>query len=313
VIARYKRLAGFETHFLMGNDEHSLNVYTQAQDLGQDPIAYCDRMEQEFREVWRRLHISFDDFIRTTEPRHKTAVTTLLESIRAAGDIYEGEYEGWYCVSCEGFKQDKDLEDGNCPLHRTRPQWIREKNHFFRLSKYQRPLLDHYRAHPEFLEPEVRRNEILNVIETGLEDISISRASQKWGIPLPFDDRSVVYVWFDALINYISAVGYGKDEGLFKRWWPADLHIIGKDITRFHCIIWPAMLMSAGVALARQVFGHGFVYFKGREDEQDTGHGCRSPGRRGPLRPRSLATLSRPRDRVRTGWGFRLGSIREQV
>lgn len=271
IIARYKRLAGFDTHFLMGNDEHSLNVYKQAKDLGLDPHEYCDRMEREFREVWTRLDIRFDDFIRTTEPRHKTAVATLFERIHDAGDIYEGQYEGWYCVGCEAFKQEKDLEGGKCPLHQTRPDWIREKNYFFRLSKYQRPLLDRYQAQPEFLEPEIRRNEILNVIENGLEDISISRAKQEWGIPFPFDPKSVVYVWFDALINYISAVGYAQDESLFKRWWPADLHIIGKDITRFHCIIWPAMLMSAGVPLPRQVFGHGFVTFRGQKMSKTLG------------------------------------------
>ena len=271
VIARYKRLAGFDTHFLMGNDEHSQNVYKQAQELGLDPHAYCNQMEQEFREVWKRLDISFDDFIRTTEDRHRISVTALLEKMEAAGDIYEGEYEGWYCVSCEGFKQDKDLEDGNCPLHRTRPDWIREKNYFFRLSKYQKPLLDQYQAHPEFLVPEIRRNEVLNVIEAGLDDISISRAGQKWGISAPFDRESVVYVWIDALINYISAVGFGQDESLFDRWWPANLHIIGKDITRFHCVYWPAMLLSAGVPLAHQVFGHGFVYFKGERMSKTLG------------------------------------------
>jgi methionyl-tRNA synthetase len=271
VIARYKRLAGFETHFVMGNDEHSLNVYKQARELGLDPLAYCDRMEQEFRGVWKRLDISFDDFIRTTEPRHETSVTTLFGRIHDAGDIYEGEYEGWYCVSCEAFKQEKDLEEGNCPLHRTRPDWIREKNYFFRLSKYQQPLLDQYEAHPELLEPDIRRNEILNVIESGLEDISISRANQEWGIPFPFDRDSAVYVWFDALINYLSAVGFGQDEDLYEQWWPADLHIIGKDITRFHCIIWPAMLLSAGVPLAKQVFGHGFVYHKGERMSKTLG------------------------------------------
>ncbi len=267
VIARYKRLAGFETYFLMGNDEHSLNVSKKAKELGLDPLTYCDQMEGQFREVWEKLEISFDDFIRTTEPRHVRGVTALLDRINAAGDIYEGEYEGWYCVSCEGFKQDKDLEDGNCPLHKTKPDWIREKNYFFRLSKYQQPLLDRYAEHPELLEPEIRRNEILNVISGGLADISISRAGQKWGIPVPFDPDSAVYVWFDALINYISALGFGQEDDLFKQWWPADLHIIGKDITRFHCIIWPAMLMSAGLPVARQVFGHGFRLSQGRADE----------------------------------------------
>ena len=176
------------------------------------------------------------------------------------GDIYEGVYEGWYCVSCEAFKQEKDLVDGHCPVHPTiKPEWIKEKNWFFRLSKYQTPLLDHYAANPSFIEPEVRRNEILRLVEAGLEDISVSRAGQSWGIPLPFDQKSVVYVWFDALINYAAAVGYGWDDGKFQKWWPADLHVIGKDITRFHCVIWPAMLMSAKLPLPGQVFGHGWI------------------------------------------------------
>jgi len=166
-------------------------------------------------------------------------------------------------VGCEAFKQEKDLVDGLCPIHFTKPDWIREKNYFFRLSKYQQPLLDHYAANPTFIQPDVRRNEILRLVEGGLEDISVSRAGQSWGIPLPFDPESVVYVWFDALINYASAVGFGTDDALFEKWWPADLHIVGKDITRFHCVIWPAMLMSAGLAVPRQVFGHGWVHLKG--------------------------------------------------
>jgi methionyl-tRNA synthetase len=263
VIARYKRLCGIETRFLMGNDEHSQNVYRRARELGEDPLAYCDRMEQVFRDVWRRLSISFDDFIRTTEPRHRAGVQRLIERCAANGDIYEGHYEGWYCVGCEAFKQEKDLVDGLCPIHLTKPEWIREKNHFFRLSRYQQQLLDHYAAHPGFIEPEVRRNEILRLVESGLEDISVSRAGQSWGIPVPFDPDSVVYVWFDALVNYASAVGFGTDDELFARWWPADLHVVGKDITRFHCVIWPAMLMSAGLAVPRCVFGHGWVHFKG--------------------------------------------------
>ncbi|HEY7791972.1 MAG TPA: methionine--tRNA ligase [Vicinamibacterales bacterium] len=271
VIARYKRLSGFETHFLMGNDEHSQNVYRRARELGEEPLAYCDRMAREFREVWARLDISFDDFIRTTEPRHKIAVTTMIERMAAAGDLYEGYYEGPYCVSCEAFKPEKDLIDGLCPIHYSKPEWIREKNHFFRLSKYQDALRAHYAQHPEFVVPEVRRNELLRLLESGLEDISISRAGQHWGIPLPHDPSSVVYVWADALINYASAVGYGQDPERFAAWWPASLHVVGKDITRFHCIIWPAMLMSAGEALPRQVFGHGWVHFKGQKMSKSLG------------------------------------------
>ncbi|HWB17143.1 MAG TPA: methionine--tRNA ligase [Vicinamibacterales bacterium] len=260
VIARYKRLAGFDVRFVMGNDEHSQNVFRRAAEEGLSPIAYCDRMEQEFRQAWKSLDLSFDDFIRTTEPRHAAAVTEITSRLHAAGDIYQGVYEGWYCVGCEAFKQDKDLVDGRCPLHpQLEPSWLKEDNYFFRLSRYQRPLLDHFAAHPEFLQPDVRRNEILRLIESGLDDISISRAGQAWGIPLPFDQRSVVYVWFDALVNYASAVGLGTDPALFDTWWPADLHVIGKDITRFHAVIWPAMLMAAGLPLPRRIHGHGFL------------------------------------------------------
>jgi methionyl-tRNA synthetase len=260
VIARYKRLAGFDVHFLMGNDEHSQNVFKQAAEAGLDPVVYCDRMEDAFREAWRSLDISFDDFIRTTQPRHRAGVTELAARLHRAGDIYQGTYEGWYCVGCEAFKQEKDLVDGRCPLHpRSDPQWLKEENYFFRLSKYRQPLLDHFAAHPEFIQPDARRNEILRLLESGLDDVSVSRAGQSWGIPLPFDSRSVVYVWFDALINYASAVGFGTDEALFGQWWPADLHVIGKDITRFHAVIWPAMLMAAGLPLPARIFGHGFM------------------------------------------------------
>jgi methionyl-tRNA synthetase len=263
VIARYARLAGVETHFVMGNDEHSQNVYRRAREQGLDPLEYCDRMEQIFREVWARLEVSFDDFIRTTQPRHRVAVQQMAQRCLDAGDVYQGWYEGWYCVSCEGFKQEKDLVDGNCPIHLTKPDWIKEKNYFFRLSAYRDRLLAHFAAHPDFLQPESRRNEILRLLEAGLEDISISRAGQSWGIPLPFDPDSVVYVWFDALINYAAAVGYGADEQLFTKWWPANLHIVGKDITRFHAVVWPAMLMSAGLPVPERIFAHGFVNFKG--------------------------------------------------
>jgi methionyl-tRNA synthetase len=272
VIARYKRLAGFDTHFVMGNDEHSQNVYRSATEQGLSAIEYCNRMEGEFTRTWRYLDVSYDDFIRTTESRHKAGVTEIVNRIHRAGDIYEGSYEGWYCEGCEAFKQEKDLVDSRCPLHPTTPlQWIKEKNYFFRLSKYQQPLLEHFTAHPEFLEPDVRRNEILRLLESGLEDISVSRAGQAWGIPLPFDPNSVVYVWFDALINYASAVGLGHDAALLEKWWPADLHVIGKDITRFHTVIWPAMLMSAGLPLPKQVFGHGFMTMNGQRMSKSLG------------------------------------------
>jgi methionyl-tRNA synthetase len=272
VIARYQRLTGAETHFLMGNDEHSQNVYKKAVEEGLAPLAYCDQMEEVFRGSWRALNISFDDFVRTTQPRHKAGVEEISRRLFAAGEIYDGTYEGWYCVGCEGFKQDKDLINGRCPLHPTLdPQWIKERNHFFRLSTYRDRLLRHYADHPEFIQPEARRNEILRLVEGGLEDISISRAGQSWGIPLPFDADSVAYVWFDALVNYASAVGLGTDERQLQHWWPASLHVIGKDITRFHAVIWPAMLMAAKLPLPRTIFGHGFMTVNGQRMSKSLG------------------------------------------
>ena len=278
VIARYHRLIGDDVRFVMGNDEHSQNVFKRAKEQGLDPLAYCDRMEGEFRDVWRRLDISFDDFIRTTEARHKAAVHAMVQRSLDRGDIYEGVYEGWYCVSCEEFKPEKGLIDGLCPVHRSKPDWIKEKNHFFRLSAYRDALLAHYAAHPDFVEPASRRNEMLRLLEGGLEDISVSRAGQAWGIPLPNDPASVVYVWYDALINYAAAVGFGSNDALFDQWWTqtgeaprAVLHLVGKDITRFHCVVWPAMLLSAGVALPTRVFGHGWVLFKGEKMSKSLG------------------------------------------
>ena len=278
VIARYHRLVGDDVRFVMGNDEHSQNVFKRAKEQGLDPLAYCDRMEGEFREVWTRLHLSFDDFIRTTEPRHKAAVQKMVQRSLDAGDIYEGVYEGWYCVSCEEFKPEKGLVDGLCPVHRTKPDWIKEKNYFFKLSKYRDALLAHYAAHPDFVEPESRKNEMLRLLEGGLEDISVSRAGQAWGIPLPNDPGSVVYVWYDALINYAAAVGYGTDDVMFDRWWTQTgesartvFHLVGKDITRFHCVVWPAMLLSAGLPLPTKIFGHGWVLFKGEKMSKSLG------------------------------------------
>lgn len=278
VIARYHRLVGDDVRFVMGNDEHSQNVFRRAKESGLDPVAYCDRMEGEFRAVWDRLHISFDDFIRTTQPRHKAAVQAMVQRAFDSGDIYEGVYKGWYCVSCEEFKPEKSLVDGQCPVHRTTPDWIEEKNYFFRLSKYRDQLLEHYASHPDFVAPESRRNEMLKLLEGGLEDISVSRAGQAWGIPLPFAPDNVVYVWYDALINYAAAVGYGVDDPLFDHWWEQSdveprqvLHIVGKDITRFHCVVWPAMLMSAGVSLPTGIFGHGWVLSKGEKMSKSLG------------------------------------------
>ena len=310
VIARYRRLCGFETHFLMGNDEHSQNVFKRAVERGLAPGVYCDQMEEEFRAVWAQLDISFDDFIRTTEPRHKAAVRHLAQACFDKGDIYEGHYEGWYCVSCEAFKQERDLVEGRCPLHPdSAAEWIREKNYFFRLSKYRDALLRHFEAHPEFLQPDGRRNEMLRLLEGGLDDISVSRAGQLWGIPLPFASDNVVYVWFDALINYVAAVGYESDEARFASWWPADLHVVGKDITRFHTVVWPAMLMSVGVELPRQVFGHGWVNFGGQRMSKSAGTSLEPGQRRRPFRRRSSPAVPREGDFLRGRRRFHLGSI----
>ncbi len=272
-IARSRRLLGYDVRFCMGTDEHSINVKRKAEENGMDPQSYCDLMAPRFQDIWRKLDISNTDFIRTTEPRHITGVTEMFRRIQAAGDIYSDVYRGWYCEGCEAFIQEKDLVEGLCPNHRTPPKWIEERNYFFRLSKYAPRLLEHIAAHPEFIRPESRRNEIVRLIEGGLEDISVSRSGFDWGIPLPEDPGHVVYVWFDALINYLSSLGYGgPDSSLVEKYWPADLHVIGKDITRFHCVIWPAMLMSAGEPLPRSVFGHGFIYHRGEKMSKSLGN-----------------------------------------
>ncbi len=269
VFARFHRLLGDDVFFLMGNDEHSLNVLRAARAKGMDPTAYCDEMERVFRRIWEKLEVSFDRFIRTTEPDHVKGLSTLFRALEH--DIYRGHYEGHYCESCEAFLQEKDLVDGCCPTHGTKPAWIKEENYFFRLSKYADRLLAHIEANPEFIQPESRKNEILQLIRGGLEDISITRAGTDWGVPLPLDESQVIYVWVDALTNYVTGVGYGHDDELFRRWWPADVHVIGKDITRFHCVIWPSMLMSAGVELPKTIYGHGFVYFKGEKLSKSRG------------------------------------------
>ncbi len=263
VIARYKNLCGFRTRFLMGNDEHSHNVEKKARELKMSPLDYCDMMAEEFEKTWAALNIQYNDFIRTTEARHITTVQDILSKMKEKDDIYKGSYSGWYCLSCERFYRDKELEDGKCPTHEIEPKWIEEENYFFALSKYQEALEKLITEHPEFIMPESRRNEILSIIDQGLEDVSISRSSISWGIPLPFDTKQVVYVWVDALINYLSGMGYATNPKRFGKYWPADLHVIGKDITRFHCIIWPAILMSAGLELPVTVFGHGFINVEG--------------------------------------------------
>ncbi len=272
-LARFKRMANYDTYFLMGTDEHSTNVEREASRLGKDPIAYCDEMAKEFESVWAKLHISYDRFIRTTDPSHVAAVQEIFQKIYDNGYIYSGEYEGYYCISCEEFIVEKDLVDGKCARHKQKPEWIKEKNFFFALSEFTGRLKQHIESNFEFIRPEIRRNEILRLVEQGLEDISVSRAGKRWGVPIPFAEGQVVYVWFDALINYVSALGYADGPGeRYKRYWPADCHIIGKDITRFHCLIWPAMLMAADIPLPKCVFGHGFVYSRGTKMSKTVGN-----------------------------------------
>lgn len=270
-LARFHRVMGQDVMFLIGTDEHSLNVQKQADKLGLAPLKYCDDMALEFEGTWKKLSVSYDDFIRTTEPRHEETVRDFFNIMHKKGDIYEGVYEGHYCESCEAFLKDADLDDEKCRVHGLRPSWIKEQNYFFRLSAYSEKLLSHIEAHKDFILPDIRRNEIVNVIRGGLEDISISRSSVSWGISLPQDPKQVIYVWFDALINYVSGAGYVSDREKFKTYWPADLHVIGKDITRFHCVIWPAMLLSVGLPLPRTVFGHGFVSIEGEKMSKTRG------------------------------------------
>src|SRR5262249_29817394 len=268
VQARFRRMEGYSVHFLMGNDENTIKVSQRAAELSVDPQQYVDDMARQFREVWTALEISFDDFIQTREARHHEGCQKFIQAVADAGDIYKKAYRGLYCNGCEAFKTEKELVDGRCPNHPNVPlRVVEEENYFFRLSAFGDRLLAHYEANPEFIQPESRRNEILNLVNSGLQDIAITRKGFTWGIKVPFDPEQTIYVWFDALLNYITGIGYGTDEERFGRLWPADVHVIGKDITRFHCALWPAMLISAGLPLPRMVFGHGFVY---RKDE-DTG------------------------------------------
>ncbi|MEN9504795.1 MAG: methionyl-tRNA synthetase [Actinomycetota bacterium] len=248
-LARWHRLLGDDVHFLTGTDEHGLKIQQAANAAGRSPQEFCDAIAPQFAEAWRRLDISNDDFIRTTEERHKIGVRQLLQACYDAGDIELDVYAGKYCVGCEEYYADDELLDGDlCPIHKRPVEYFEEENYFFRLSRFQDRLLDWYAEHPGRIVPEFRANEALGLIRSGLRDFSVSRTSLDWGIPLPWDPKHVAYVWFDALANYITAVGYGSDQAQFEQWWPAR-HLIGKDIIRHHCVYWPAMLMSAGIEL----------------------------------------------------------------
>ncbi len=257
-IARYKRLRGFDVTFCIGMDEHGQNVAQAAETAGVEPQQWVDDIAVIWKKAWEDLSISNTDFIRTTEERHKKTVLELLRRIAATGQVYEGSYTGYYCVSCEAFKLEKDLEEGQCPEHPTREiQWVEEPNYFFRFSEFSQYLLDLYSEHPDFLRPKAKMNEIRNVVQSGLQDLSVSRSKVSWGIKWPDDPDHTVYVWFDALINYLSATGFPDDgwEGI----WPADLHVIGPDIARFHAAIWPAMLKAADLPAPGGVWSHGWL------------------------------------------------------
>jgi methionyl-tRNA synthetase len=273
VQARFRRMEGHAVHFLMGNDENTIKVSLRAEELGVEPKPYVDDMARQFKDVWAALEISNDDFIQTSEERHHRGCQQFIQAVHDAGDIYKKAYKALYCDGCEEFKTAKELVDGRCPNHPNRTlREVEEENYFFRLSSFADRLLAHYEAYPGFIQPESRRNEIISLVKSGLQDVSISRKGFTWGIPVPFDPDQTIYVWFDALLNYITAIGYGTDQARFESIWPADVHVIGKDITRFHCALWPAMLMSAGLPLPKQVFGHGFVYIKGEKISKSLGN-----------------------------------------
>jgi methionyl-tRNA synthetase len=276
-LARYLRMAGQEVYFITGTDEHGQNIERAARNEGIEPIALADRIVAKYRELKDRLEFSYDDFIRTTEARHHQGVREIIRRIEAAGDLYTARHEGWYCSPCETFYTEKELgPEKTCPVHGTAVEWKSEENIFFRLSKYQQPLLDWYEKHPEFVRPETRLNEVRAFVEAGLRDLSVSRVNLEWGIPFPDRPGQTVYVWLDALTNYISALGFGAaDDDLYRRFWEEGnvrLHLIGKDILRFHAVYWPAFLMSAGLPLPTVVWAHGWWQRDGRKVSKSAGN-----------------------------------------
>ncbi|MGC9125651.1 MAG: methionine--tRNA ligase, partial [Caldisericaceae bacterium] len=272
VIARYKRLRKFDVFFSTGTDEHSQKIENRARNEGIDPKDFIDKASTKWKEVFSEFEISYDRFIRTSDLDHVRVVQDFFKKMYDNGDIYLGKYEGWYCVRDETFLRDSELVDGKCPHCGGEVSKVSEDNYFFRLSKYQDTLLKFYEENRNFLMPESRYNEIVNVIKSGLQDISVTRKSFKFGVPVPFDEDHVIYVWFDALINYVTSVGFLTDSEKFGHYWPADLHVIGKDITRFHGIIWPAMLLSYGLPLPKQIFAHGFWNFEGSKMSKSLGN-----------------------------------------
>lgn len=271
-LARWHRLLGDDVHFLTGTDEHGLKIQQAAEAAGKTPQELTDEIAPLFQDAWKRLNISNDDFIRTTEPRHRVGVQQLLQRCYDAGDIELDVYAGKYCVACEEYYTDEELLEGDlCPIHKIPVEYFEEENYFFRLSRFQDRLLDWYAAHPGTIVPEFRGNEALGLIRGGLRDFSVSRTSLQWGIPLPWDTKHVAYVWFDALANYITAIGYGSDEERFDTWWPAR-HLIGKDIIRHHCVYWPAMLLSAGIEPPKSWAVGGWLLVGGEKMSKTSGN-----------------------------------------
>lgn len=271
ILARHHRLRGAEVRFTVGSDEHSQSVERAAAERGMTPEDFCAAQVEIFQSLFARLDIAHTAYVRTSGDNNRQTSLNLWRLLAEGGHIYKGMYSAWFCPSCEAYYAEKDLVDGNCPIHLTPVEWVEEENWFFRLSAFARPLLDHFEHNPNFLTPEPRRKEMLNIIRGGLEDISVSRAFTSWGIPVPGDPGQVIYVWIDALPAYLTGVGYADDPAAFARFWPADVHVIGKDITRFHAIIWPAMLMAAGLPLPRRVHSHGYVTLGGQKMSKSRG------------------------------------------
>lgn len=271
-MARFKRLTGYDVMFLTGTDEHGQKIQKVAQEHGCSPQEYVDEIVDGIKKLWKTMEISYDDFIRTTEERHVKRVQELFMKMYEKGDIYKGEYEGWYCTPCESFWTETQAEEGKCPDCGRPVEKAKEEAYFFRLSKYQDKLIDLFENNPEFLQPESRRNEMLSFARQGLEDLCISRSSFDWGIPVPIDEKHVIYVWLDALSNYITALGYPDDPVKYNHYWPADVHLVGKEIVRFHTIIWPAMLMSLELPLPKKVLGHGWILLEGGKMSKSRGN-----------------------------------------
>jgi methionyl-tRNA synthetase len=272
VLARYKRLAGYQVFFLTGTDEHGIKIERAARERGVSPQAWTDSISAQFRSLWTRLNISYDDFIRTSQPRHRAVAQAVFQKAYEKGDIYKGLYEGWYCIPDETFLLESEVQEGKCPICGRPVEWITEEAYFFRLSKYQDWILEHIETHPTFIQPVSRRNEVLSFVRSGLRDLCVSRSTFTWGIPVPFDPSQVIYVWIDALTNYITAIGYGSDAQTFQQFWPADIHLIGKEILRFHAVIWPILLRSADLPPPTQVFAHGWWTADGEKMSKSKGN-----------------------------------------